>query len=287
MMKKRGRRFMWIFGFIIVFISGVFIFFLIPYSGTLSDFRKSVDSRIKNEKTQSGVFEEKDLVGLPAPVQRFFSSCGYLGTPKMSYIKASFRNVDFIMSEEKTIKINYTQYNFVKKPERFAYIDSSVFCIPFEGFDSYGNGVGSMKGTLGKVITLFNRKGESMDKSSLVTILAECFIVPNVALQDYISWEDIDDTHAKGTITYYGISASGVFTFNENGEVISFRTNDRTSVDMNGVVREAEWSAIYSDYKSMGGIKQPRVLTSVWHYSEGDLVYFNQNKSEVVFEYFY
>ncbi|MFA7637209.1 MAG: DUF6544 family protein [Monoglobales bacterium] len=277
---------MWIFVFVIVFVAGVVVFYNIPYSRTLSDFRKSVDSRILNLKTQSDVFEEKDLVGLPAPVQRFFRSCGYIGTPKMLYMKASFQDVDFVMSEDKTIKINYTQYNFVDKPERFAYIDSSIFGIPFEGFDSYGSGVGSMKGTLGKVIPLFNQKGESMDKSSLVTILAECFIVPSVALQDYISWEEIDDTHAKGIITYYGISASGIFTFNETGEAVSFRTKDRTSVDMNGVVREAEWSAVYGGYKSNNGIKQARVLTSVWHYPEGDCVYFNQNKSEVVIEYF-
>ncbi len=45
--------------------------------------------------------------------------------------------------------------------------------------------------------------------------------------------------------------------------------------------------AIYSDYKSNNGISQPSVLTSVWHYSEGDCVYFNQNRSEVSFEYFY
>lgn len=277
---------MWVLAIIIVIIAGVLVFFNIPYSRTLSDFHKSVDSRISDIKTQTGVFEEKDLVGLPAPVQRFFRSCGYLGTPKMSYSKASFRNVDFVMSEGKTIKINYTQYNFADTPVRFAYIDSSIFGIPFEGFDSFRNGAGSMKGTLGKVITLFNQTGESMDQSSLVTILSECFIIPNVILQDYISWEEIDDTHAKATITHGGISASGVFAFNENGEVISFRTKDRTSVDLNGVVREAEWSAIYSDYKDNNGIRQPSVLISVWHYPEGDCVYFNQNKSEVVIEYF-
>ncbi|RCX19336.1 hypothetical protein DFR58_10381 [Anaerobacterium chartisolvens] len=277
---------MWILIVIMVFVAGIFILFQYPGSKTMSDFRESVDNRIANTQKQTDVFAEADLVGLPAPVQRFFRSCGYLGTPKMSYMKAAFRNVDFILSEKQTIKIDYTQYNFVEKPERFAYIRSSLYCIPFEGLDSYGNGFGSMKGTLGKVIPLFNQQGESMNKSSLITILAECFIVPNVALQNYISWEGIDDTHAKATISYYGISASGVFTFNENGEAISFQTSDRTSIDMSGSVREAEWSAIYSDYMNNNGIRQPRVLKSIWHYVEGDCVYFNENESEVVIKYY-
>lgn len=125
-----------------------------------------------------------------------------------------------------------------------------------------------------------------MNKSSLVTILAECFIVPNVALQDYIKWEEIDDKHAKATISYYGILASGVFTFDENGEVLSFKTSDRVAIDMNGSTREAEWSAIYSDYQNVNGIKKPKVMKAIWHYPEGDSVYFNENKASVVIEYY-
>jgi len=277
---------MWIFVGIFVFVAAVFAFFQMPASKTKSDFQNSVDAKTANIQKQEGVFSEEDLFGLPAPVQRFFRHCGYLGTSKMAYTRASFRDVDFKMSEDKTVKIDYIQYNFVEKPERFAYIDSRVYGVPFEGFDSYENGSGSMKGTLGKVIPLFDQQGESMDKSCLVTVLAECFLAPGVALQDYISWEEIDDTHARATISYYDISASGVFTFNEKGEVISFRTADRTSVDMDGTVREAEWSAIYSDYKDNNGIRQPSVLISIWHYPEGDYVYFNENKSEVLIEYY-
>ena len=277
---------MWIFIGIFIFVAVVFVFFQFPASKTKYDFQKSVDTKIANAQKQKGAFSEEDLIGLPAPVQRFFKSCGYLGTPKMSYARASFRDVNFKMSDDKTIKINYVQYNFVEKPERFAYIDSRVYGVPFEGFDSYENGSGSMKGTLGKVITLFDQQGTDMNKSCLVTVLAECFLVPGMALQNYISWQDIDDTHARARISYYNISASGVFTFNEKGEVISFRTSDRTSVDMDGTAREAEWSAIYSDYKDNNGIRQPSVLISIWHYPEGDFVYFNEKKSEVSIEYY-
>jgi hypothetical protein len=285
-MKKRSKKVMWVFLVAFIFIAAVIVFFKLPYSKTVSEFRGIIDSRISNTEKQTDVFTEKDLKGLPLPVQKYFRFCGCLGTPKMSYMKASFTNVDFKMSDKKTIKIDYVQYNFVEKPERFAFIDSSLFGIPFEGFDSYNNGVGSMKGTFAKIIPLFDQRGENMNKSSLVTILAECFIVPNVALQDYIKWEEIDDTHAKATISYYGISESGVFAFDENGEVLSFKTSDRAAIDMNGSTRKAEWSAIYSDYQNVNGIKQPKVLKSIWHYPEGDSVYFNENEASVVIEYY-
>jgi len=142
-----------------------------------------------------------------------------------------------------------------------------------------------MKGTIAKTITLFDQRGKSMDKASLVTILAECLAIPTIALQDYIEWEEIDTTHVKATISYYGISASGIFTFDENGLMLAFKTKDRLATNMDGSTREAEWSAIISDYQIVNGLRQPKILQSIWHYPEGDNIYFNENKSSVIFEF--
>ncbi len=279
---------MWILLFVLLIIIVLFaIFFKLPNSKTVSEFNNMINKHIENtKKDELGLFEEKDIEDLPLPVQRYFRFCGYIGTPKMSYMKATFENVDFKMSKDKTIKIDYTQYNFVEKPERFALINSSLYGIPFEGLDSYDNGTGSMKGSIAKMITLFDQRGEDMDKACLVTILAECLIVPNVALQDYIKWEAIDDTHARATINYYGISASGIFTFNEEGAMLSFRTKDRVATDMNGLTTEAEWSAIIYEYKEIKGLKYPDKLQSIWHYEEGDSIYFNENKTSVSIKYY-
>lgn len=276
---------MWILAIILMVPAAVVIFFMLPFSKTKSDFKELTDRKISAAAEINDVFSEDDIKDLPVPVQKYFRYCGYLGTKKMSYMKAEFKDVDFIMSEDRTVKIDYTQYNFVEKPERFALISSSLFGIPFEGLDSYDNGTGSMKGTVAKVITLFDYRGAKMDKASLVTILAECLLAPNIALQDYIVWEPIDDTHAKAVITYYGITASGVFTFDDNGAMLSFRTSDRTATDMNGNEREVEWSAFILDYHDVNGIKLPKTLQSVWHYPEGDSIYFNENKVPVNIEY--
>lgn len=42
-----------------------------------------------------------------------------------------------------------------------------------------------------------------MNKSSLVTVFDEWLIVPNVALQPCIAWDEIDDTHVKADISAY------------------------------------------------------------------------------------
>jgi hypothetical protein len=288
-MKKgmRSKKKMWIvLGILALVILGIFVFFKIPYSKIKTDFNSASATLMEKAVATSEVFTEEDIKDLPAPVKKYFKYCGFIGTRKMSYMKATFKNVTFKTGKDKpTLKIDYIQYNFVSKPDRIALIDSSLFGVPFQGFDSYLNGTGSMKGVVAKLYTMFDQRGEAMNKASLVTYLAECFIVPNVVLQDYITWESIDETHTKATISYYGTSASGIFTFNDNGEMASFTTGDRVATETDGTTKKIKWTAICSDYKESDGIKKPTILKAIWHYNEGDQVYFNGDQIQIEYDY--
>jgi hypothetical protein len=260
------------------------VFFQVPYSKTRTEFTAMAGGLIAETAPESGVFTEEDIAALPLPVQKYFRYCGYLGTPKMSYMRAAFRDADFVLDKDKpAIKIDYTQYDFVPEPNRIAYIDSSLYGIPFEGLDAYVAGAGSMKGVLAKFFTLFEQTGEAMDRASLVTCLSECLLVPNMALQEYIVWEEIDALHAKAVISRYGITASGIFTFNENGEMLYFTTGDREAVAADGTSERVKWSAVCGNYVETNGIKKPAVLQAIWHYDDGDLLYFDGR--DVVIEF--
>lgn len=276
-MKKRSKKRMFVFiGVLLLVIGIITVFFNISYSKTSAEFSELTGSLLAELPYESGVFTEEDIVNLPLPVQKYFRYCGYIGKPKMSFMKATFKDVDFSFGKDKSvIKIDYTQYNFVNEPHRFAYIDSSMYGIPFEGLDSYTAGNGSMKGVLAKLFTLFNQTGENMDKACLATYLSECLIIPNAALQDYVVWEEIDDLHVKATISYYGITAGGIFTFNSNGEMLSFVTDDREVIATDGISEKVKWSAVFGEYAEKDGIKKPTVLKAIWHYDDGDLVYFD------------
>lgn len=272
-----------IFGVIILLILVILIWFKISYSSIKSEFAKLLGNQLAKVRIQNDNFTEEDISKLPFPVQKYFHYCGYIGKPKMSNMKAVFNNVDFVQASKK-LKIKYTLYSFVAEPTRYALIDTHLFGIPFEGIDSYYKGVGSMKGKIAKLITLFDENGEAMNKSCMVTYLSECLLIPHVALQDFITWEDIDKTHVKATITYYGISVNGIFEFDDKGAMTSFTTEDREYNDSKGSIQKVKWSAVCNNYKDIDGIKYPTVFSAVWHLKTGDFVYFNSRDIEVNYD---
>lgn len=273
MLKKQCKKFVWI---LISMLLLTILYFYIPFSPLKSDFNKEVSLLQSNSTELTQFFTAEDIKALPVPVKKYFEKCGYIGTPKMKYMKATHKNVDFLLSLDKpSLKIDYTQYTFAKEPARLAFINTSLYGIPFQGLDSYVHGIGRMKGVFAKTFTLFDQTGTEMNLSNLVNVLSECLLVPSIALQDYITWESIDDTHAKAVISYYGLSASGNFTFSENGEMLSFKTNDRWAVGTDGSKIQVPWSILLSDYKDKNGIKQPTSFKAVWHYESGDSIYFD------------
>ncbi|WP_195575365.1 DUF6544 family protein [Paenibacillus sp. 1001270B_150601_E10] len=285
MKTRRSKLTLWtILGIIVVIVLGVVIFFQSPYSKTRHEFDQAVTDQIDHLSISQEVFTTEDMEGLPAPVRHYFTYSGYLGKPKMSYMKAAFKDVDFIMSPDKpAISIDYTQFNFAHEPIRLAFIDTTLYGIPFQGLDSYVHGKGSMLGVLAKGFTLFHQTGEEMNKAALVTFLSESLMIPSAALQPYIVWESIDDTHAKATISYDGCSASGVFAFDADGKLLTFTTEDRFLISPDGTYQQVTWFVRFDEYELTNGIKQPTHLQAIWKFSDKDLIYFDSH--EVSFDY--
>lgn len=288
-MKVRKRKMFIAIGIFLVLIGMILVWFHIPYSPVKRDFQKDIDTLMSENqlRTNNEVFTEEDFSSLPAAIQKYIQGCGYIGTPKMSYLKMEYHNVDFSQGKDRpTLTIDYTQYNFINKPCRMAFIDSSMFGIPFEGYDYYQNGAGGMKGVIAKAITLFDQTGADMDKACLATFLAESLFAPTILLQDYITFEEISDFEVRATINYGGQTASGIFTFNEQYEMLSFTTNDRAATGTDGNIEYIPWSALCSDYQfSENGIKYPTRFQAVWNYPDGDFVYFNGVISKVSYRY--
>ena len=284
-MKGRVKTMMWLLIAIGSLIVATVIFFSLPYSGMLSDFKRDSQKHGDRFALKSSVFSEQELDLLPEPVRNHIIACGYIGRPKMTSLTSVMRAVPLFDSADKPpMIVDYSLRSFADEPVRLAYIRTSMYGIPFEAYDSYQSGVGFMKGVLGKAVTVFDQRGSGMDKAQLLTWLGECFLIPSSVIGGNITWEPIDATHAKASVTHNGITGSGVFTFSEQGFVESFRTAERERTNTDGSTDRPEWSAMYGDWLVQDGVYLPHRIKAVWHEESGDQVYFDATGFELIFD---
>lgn len=209
---------------------------------------------------------------LPEAVQRHFLYCGFTNIADITNARIYWDALSLKNNPgSKAMTVKCHQFNSVPVPVRIAYM-KSIHGIGMEGKDEYYNDHGRMQIRLLKFINVVNAAGIEMDRSALVTLLAEALLVPSYALQSYIKWETVDEFISKATLRYNGLQVSGTFHFAENGACIKFKTNDRFMQRKN-IAYNCPWEARFEKYKLINTILTPSVLRAVWRTSEGDFEY--------------
>jgi len=258
----------------------LFILLLIMFSACNS-LKNTYETDIRTDlekfpPKKTDIFTEANITLLPEPVQRYIRYCGYLGTEKMSNVCIEWKDVNLKMApNKKWTEIKCYQYNSVSEPTRIVYMKSRIMGLfSFEGRDKYQNGQGNMHIKLLKRFTVANALGKEMNRSGMVTVLAEALFVPSYILNTYITWQSIDSNSAKATLSFNGESVSGIFYFNDIGEMIFFTSNDRYMSEKDGSYSNIPWSVEVSDYNEINGIKIPGFVKAMWNFKKGSFKYF-------------
>ncbi|MEY4512036.1 MAG: hypothetical protein RLZZ450_4158 [Pseudomonadota bacterium] len=247
-------------------------------------FRSEVAAELaKRGKRLVRNIEERELAGLPAPVQRFFRASGLVGTPHTLNARIVWRELLLRRSRRSLwMKLCCEQFASVPEPTRIALMTGKLGgVLRLEGRDKYQHGHGQMLITLMKVITVADARGRYMDESALVTLLSELPLVPSFALQKYLTWTAIDDRSARASITDHGLTVSGTFHFNDADECVRFDTDDRWRSGK--TPRRTPWSAYFGGYETRGGLRTPYELSATWHEAAGDFTYARGTLESIAF----
>lgn len=272
-----------VLGVIGLLISMVIIYFNVPYSRLKGNFK---DYLVQSEENTSAnkKASKYTLENLPQCMQKFYSYTGLMNKVNSKHVSFEFKDADFVNIEmKKTLKIDYSEHIFADVPARFAFIDSSLYGIPFQGLDSFFDGKGGMKGVIAKNITIFNQGGEEMNKAALVTWLAEIIFMPAQILNEDVVLKEIDKNTVDVSITYDNITVSGIYKFLDNGELIEFTTDDRAISYNDGSLEYKKWSALFEEYKNKDGLLLPNRLKSEWHFDNENITYFDGSNFEYKF----
>lgn len=275
-----------IFVVVLLAIIGVIIYWKIPFSPEMKKFLVAMQKRADKVKHSNEVCTLEEIERLPQPLQKYCSYIGLENFPKYQVVNTIFERTDFVFDTKsgKVIKMDYDLWLFYDDIFRSAFCSAAMYGIPFEGVDYVTEEkMGGMKGILGKKLILFDECGEQGYKASLISWLAESVVInPAVLLSPYVSYEEIEDTHVKATVTYEDVSGSGVFTLNEAGAITEFYSAERQVETIDGVKMELGWKCYYDEYEEKNGIKTASKVKSTKLFPNGsELVYFASDKFTV------
>lgn len=239
-------------------------------------------NKVKNEvkalydlvDQQEEIVQKDDLANLPEPVKKWLEYAQVIGKEKIYAARIKQKAEIRLEPNSNWMAVEAKQYFSVQNPG-FIW-DAKVKAAPlisFAGRDKYFEGQGNMLIKVQSLIPVADGSGKEVDQGTLLRFLAETTWFPTAALHDYITWEEIDVHTAKATMSYKGATASGIFSFNDKGEVIYF-VAERYG-DFNGEYSLETWAIPISDYKEFDGIRIPTKGKVTWKLDSGDFNWFN------------
>lgn len=241
-----------------------------------SNFEKMVNQEIAFIKKESSIQDKKTItsemiVDLPYPIKNWLEKSGVVGKPSMGIVQ---------MEQVFEIKLKPEQHEWFKAdteqsissyPPAFVWkADLNIMrFLSTTGRDKFINGEGEM---LFKILSIFpvanDGNNPKINEAALQRFLGEIVWIPTAALEDYITWEAIDNQSAKATITFKGTTGSGVFTFSDNGELEQFSAF--RYMGSGPEAKRVEWVVKALETKEFNGVKIPVLCNATWRLDSGD-----------------
>lgn len=235
-------------------------------------FQNDVKTNLQQkEYFQNSLLTEINIQHLPEPVKKYLRYTGCIGKPKVNNFKIDF--VGKIRKNEQSEWMPFTseQYNFMEVPTRLFFMKAVMKGLPIAGYHAYKNGDANMDIRLLSLFKVEYQDGEKMDTAETVTFFNDmCCMAPATLIDKRISWQVTGENIVKATFTNNGITITADLFFNEVGELINFKSNDRYNADAG---KKLPWATPLRDYKVVNGYKLAGYAETIYTYPDRDLCY--------------
>lgn len=241
---------------------------------------KEIEELLSKVKNKGGIVTKEDISDLPQIVQKWLEYSSIIGKEKIVSVYVKQKAYMRLDKDKPWMPVEAEQYFTTDEPGFIwkANIKAGPL-FRISGRDKYENGKGNMLIKILSLFTVADSKGKEIDQGSLLRYMAETMWFPTTAINEYLTWEEMDQYNAKVTMTYGEIRASGIFTFNDKGQVINFEA-ERYG-EFNGEIRLETWSIPVRDYKEFDGIRIPTKGDVAWKLNTGDFNWFNFEVTDI------
>jgi len=213
---------------------------------------------------------ESDLLPLPEPVQQYLRYAGVVNKPKVKNFRVVFEG-EMRSKGKDWFPFTTVQYNFSDEPTRLFFMKGKMFGLTVPGYHRYSEAKATMDIRLFGLFSVVNESGAVLDKTETVTLFNDmCLLAPATLIDKRIQWTPIDNKSVAATFTNQGISITAILYFNGNGQLINFRSNDRTALPEN---KQYPFTTPVYEYRTINNRNVVSNGDAVYDYPDGKFVY--------------
>ncbi|WP_415354663.1 DUF6920 family protein [Leptolyngbya sp. FACHB-1624] len=271
---------------------GVLIIVSFGIAAIYGRYRWQLDSDSLRAKLINGqqtikpkIYDQREIEGLPDPVQRFFQTVLKDGQAIVTSVSLS-QEGKFNMSETEDQWSPFTATQLVTTQRPGFDWDARIqMALGLNAFvhDTYLLGGGSLHASLLGLFTVADVRGTpEAAQGELLRFFAETTWYPTALLPSQgVRWEAIDNTSARATFTDGTTTVSLVFRFNAEGTISTMRAEARYRDKLTTM----PWSGRFWEYSVCNGMLIPLEGEVGWEYPEGTRLYFKGRITEIHYEF--
>ncbi|MBG1257732.1 DUF6920 family protein [Nostoc commune] len=235
------------------------------------------------------IYDQKEIEGLPAPVQQFFRTA--LTDGQLIVAGATFTQQGQFNMDEKKAKwspFTATQRVITQRPG-FDWDARIQMALGLNVFvhDAYVLEEGTLHASLLGLVTLANVRGTpEANQGELMRFFAEAAWYPTALLPSQgVRWDAIDDTSARGTLTDGTTTVSLVFRFNPEGLIDTIHAAARSYRTVGDKLVAMPWDCRVWAYTVRNGMQIPSEGEVAWQLPFGSYPYWIGQFTEINYEF--
>lgn len=232
-----------------------------------ASLRSTYRRAVRDASTRRGALElvqEEELTSLPAPVATYLRRAGVVDRPRVRRFHAVLTSEMRAGPDAAWFPARADQHEFFAPAERLFFMRARRGGVPFDVLHHYAGDGASMRVRVAGLVTVVDLSGSTLALAETVTLLNDmCVLAPAALLDADVEWEPVDARMARVTFTNAGYVVHASLHFDDAGDLVDFRSDDRWMLDGH-VLRRLPWSTPLSDYADFGGVRLARRGEAQW-----------------------
>ncbi len=235
-------------------------------------------------------YDANEIVGLPAPVQRYFQAVLTDGQRIIAAANIKMTGtINLSATAEQWKPFTSRQRVVTRKPGFLWDAQVGLFPgVPVKVEDSYVAGQGQLHAKVFGLFEVADSQGAGeIARGEFMRYFAEAAWYPTALLPSQgVLWEAVDEASANATLVDGPITLTLLIRFNETGLIASLHADARgVGPDKDGVMVMLPWDCTWSDYRPCGGMLVPMAGGVAWLRPEGRKAYFVGNVQALQYEF--